>query len=149
MSSLCTYLPSRRSLSPLVHNKQHNDAFLGDFYILSPVRGVTKPSLIFYWGQMEKEIYKWILVYRNCFLPQCPPCPTQRIHQHFHGERQSCQGGGRWDGALATFDPLRTLSGSGSQRWGVSSPSPLPWAGTVSVSWSGRMHCTRSLLKEE
>lgn len=65
----------------------------------------------------------------------------------FHGERQACRDGGRWDEASAGSDPLRKLSMSGSRRWSVSSPSSWPWADMTSVPSSCGIRCSLTLLK--
>lgn len=48
--SVLSVLSKSRPLSLLGHNKHHNDALLGMFYILAPLLGITKPLLIFIWG---------------------------------------------------------------------------------------------------
>lgn len=47
---LCYLPPNPRSLSPLGHGEHHNDTLLGMFYVLSPIPGITEPSLTFVGG---------------------------------------------------------------------------------------------------
>lgn len=81
-----------------------------------------KAFACFVWGwvQVEKRICKWILVYRNHFLPQLPHNLWWKSHQHFHLEE-----------ALAVLHPLGTLSVSAKPKGDASSPSHLPRANAM------------------
>lgn len=72
------------------------------------------------WVQVEKGICKWILVYRNHFLPQLPHNLWWKSHQHFHLEE-----------ALAVLHPLGTLSVSAKPKGDASSPSHLSQASAI------------------
>lgn len=114
-----------RSLFLLGHNKQHNDALFGIFYILSHIPGVTKPYLGCW---MEKRIYTWITVCRNGFLLQCPLCPVvESLSSMGRGRPGGMEGGGmklRQD--LIPWESLAFLEAEGGV-WA----HPLPGPGQI------------------
>lgn len=79
-----------------------------------------KACFVWGWVQVETGVCKWILVYRNHFLPQLPHNLWQKSHQHFHLEE-----------ALAVLHPLGTFSVSAKPKGDVSSPSHLSWANAI------------------